>query len=448
MFIMKERISLNNFSDLLGVSRATVDKWISSGKFAVQYDENGKGFLRIEDIKEVREISDMLSSKWTEEKETSPAREFTSIELFAGAGGLALGMEKAGFTHVLLNEVDSDACATLRKNRPKWNVIQGDIHEIDFTEFKDKVDFLSGGFPCQAFSYAGKRLGCEETRGTLFFELARAVKEIQPKVFLGENVKGLFEHDGGKTLETIKNVIKELGYTLIEPRVLKAIQYDVPQKRERLILVAIRNDIAPFVSFKWPDVCPEIRTLRDAFFAGDLYPTDVPASDGQKYPESKRKVMELVPEGGDWRDLPESIARDYMKRSYDLGGGKTGMARRLSMDEPSLTLTCAPAQKQTERCHPIETRPLTVREYARIQTFPDEWDFCGSLSSQYKQIGNAVPVNLSWAVGRSLIRLFNDIAQKFPNLFESKSKTTLPKVYTHLHGIFEGMVCDDEEKYK
>ena len=220
----------------------------------------------------MREISDMLSSKWTEEKETSPTREFTSIELFAGAGGLALGMEKAGFTHVLLNEVDSDACATLRKNRPQWNVIQGDIHEIDFTEFKDKVDFLSGGFPCQAFSYAGKRLGFEETRGTLFFELARAVKEIQPKVFLGENVKGLFEHDGGKTLETIKNVIKELGYTLIEPRVLKAIQYDVPQKRERLILVAIRNDIAPFVSFKWPDVCPEIRTLRDVFFAGDLEP--------------------------------------------------------------------------------------------------------------------------------------------------------------------------------
>ena len=127
---------------------------------------------------------------------------------------------------------------------------------------------------------------------------------------------------------------------------------------------------------------------------------------------------------------------------------ETGMARRLSMDEPSLTLTCAPAQKQTERCHPIETRPLTVREYARIQTFPDEWNFCGSLSSQYKQIGNAVPVNLSWAVGRSIIRLFNDIAQKFPNLFESKSKSSLPKVYTHLHGLFEGMVCDDEEKYK
>jgi DNA (cytosine-5)-methyltransferase 1 len=120
--------------------------------------------------------------------------------------------------------------------------------------------------------------------------------------------------------------------------------------------------------------------------------------------------MALVPEGGNWKDLPEDVAKAYMKGSYELGGGKTGMARRLAMDEPSLTLTCAPAQKQTERCHPVETRPLTVREYARIQTFPDEWQFCGSLSAKYKQIGNAVPVNLAWAIGRSLIRLFNDIA--------------------------------------
>ena len=100
-----------------------------------------------------------------------------------------------------------------------------------------------------------------------------------------------------------------------------------------------------------------------------------------------------------------------MGGSYGLGGGKTGMARRLSLDEPSLTLTCAPAQKQTERCHPTETRPLSVREYARIQTFPDEWIFEGSLFSKYKQIGNAVPVNLAYAIGRSLVRLLNAITE-------------------------------------
>lgn len=441
----QQTISVNNFADLLGVSRATVESWIRREKYPVHTDNAGNRFFYIEDIKEVPEVAEMINSNWNEELQTKPLYRYTSAELFAGGGGLALGMEKAGFNHLLLNEFDRHACETLRKNRPDWNVIEGDIHDIDFTPYKGKIDFLSGGFPCQAFSYAGKRLGFEETRGTLFFELARAVKEIQPKVFLGENVRGLFEHDNGRTLQTIKNVIAELGYTLIDPKVLRAIQYNVPQKRERLILIAIRNDIAPFVEFKWPSVAPQVRTLRDAFYSGDLYSTDVPISGGQKYPESKRKVLELVPEGGDWRNLPEEIARDYMKGSYALGGGKTGMARRLSMDEPSLTLTCAPAQKQTERCHPIETRPLTVREYARIQTFPDDWEFCGNLSAQYKQIGNAVPVNLSWAIGRSLIRLFNDMTSN--GLISASKDVESIRHYTKLHGIFEGMVCDTEENY-
>lgn len=113
--------------------------------------------------------------------------------------------------------------------------------------------------------------------------------------------------------------------------------------------------------------------------------------------------MEQVPAGGYWRDLPEEVQKEYMGGSYYLTGGRTGMARRLSWDEPSLTLTCAPAQKQTERCHPEETRPLTVREYARIQTFPDDWEFCGSMAHQYKQIGNAVPVNLGYHVGRCVL---------------------------------------------
>lgn len=150
-------------------------------------------------------------------------------------------------------------------------------------------------------------------------------------------------------------------------------------------------------------------TLRDALKKGELYDCDVPDSEGQKYPQRKAEIIAHVPEGGYWRDLPTDLQKEYMKGSYFLSGGKTGMARRLAWDEPSLTLTCAPAQKQTERCHPEETRPLTVREYARIQTFPDVWEFTGSLSSQYKQIGNAVPVNLAYAVARALVRLLNDI---------------------------------------
>lgn len=402
-------ISDTNFADIMGVSKRTLETWKKCGKYTAHHDADGNGFFYTEDLLEVPEVREMIGSNWEEEMHTSPLRSYTSIELFAGAGGLALGMSKAGFQHVMLNEIDHDACQTLMQNRPQWHVIEGDIHKLKFDHYRDKVDLLTGGFPCQAFSYAGNKGGFEDTRGTLFFQLARAVKEVNPKVFLCENVRGLLTHDGGRTLKVIKNTIAELGYTLIEPRVLQAIKYQVPQKRERLIMVAIRNDIAELCTFHWPQPYHRIMTLRDAFYAGELFETNVPYSEGQKYPEKKRRVMEMVPMGGYWRNLPIDVQKDYMGGSFALEGGKTGMARRLSLDEPSLTLTCAPAQKQTERCHPIETRPLTVREYARIQTFPDEWEFCGSLASQYKQIGNAVPVNLAYAIGRSLIRLFNEL---------------------------------------
>jgi DNA (cytosine-5)-methyltransferase 1 len=149
--------------------------------------------------------------------------------------------------------------------------------------------------------------------------------------------------------------------------------------------------------------------MKDAFYKGILYDTDVPNSIGQQYPKRKKEIMDMVPMGGNWNNLPLEIQKEYLKGSFGLGGGKTGIARRLSLDEPSLTLTCAPAMKQTERCHPIETRPLNVREYARIQTFPDDWLFCGKMDAQYKQIGNAVPVNLAAAIGCAIIRLLNDI---------------------------------------
>ena len=401
-------ISENNFAALVGTSNATVQKWAENGVYPSHSEDGVKGFY-LEELETFPEVEAMLHSRWDEELHTRPLREYTSVELFAGGGGLALGLSLAGFSHVLLNEFDKSACNTLRMNHPEWNIIEGDVRNVDFTPLRDKVDFLSGGFPCQAFSYAGKQGGFDDTRGTLFFELARAVNEIRPKVFMGENVKGLTSHDHGRTFSTIKNTIAELGYTLVEPRVLKAIMYQVPQKRERLILIAIRNDLAEKVSYYWPSPYTQVLTLRDALYKSIIYDTDVPQSEGVKYPLKKQKVLELVPQGGDWRNLPEDVAKEYMGGSWFLGGGKTGMARRLSLDEPSLTLTCSPCQKQTERCHPLETRPLTVREYARIQTFPDSWLFAGTMSDKYKQIGNAVPVNLAWAVGRSLIRLFNDI---------------------------------------
>ena len=348
-----------------------------------------------------------LSSSFTTVVE--PSRPYKSIELFAGAGGMALGMEKAGLSHILLNDFDRYATATLKKNRPQWPVICGDVSKIDFTQYQGRVDLLTGGFPCQAFSYAGKKRGLEDTRGTLFYEFARALKETRPKLFLAENVKGLLNHDKGRTLQTIVEVFRTMGYKVLEPKVLKAIYYRVPQKRERLFIVGIREDYASDVTFAWPKPESKIYTLKDALKKGSLYASDVPASSGQQYPQKKKEVLDLVPPGGYWRDLPLELQKSYMMKSFYLGGGKTGIARRIAWDEPCLTLTCSPAQKQTERCHPEETRPFTVREYARIQTFPDEWEFEGSVSQQYKQIGNAVPVNLAYALGRSLVKTLDQI---------------------------------------
>src|SRR3989338_1438225 len=153
---------------------------------------------------------------------------FTTIELFAGAGGLALGLENAGLKHNLLLEIDKYAVSTLKKNRPNWNVVQEDISKFDFKGMN--ADVVTGGFPCQAFSHAGKKLGFEDTRGTLFFEFARCVKEVSPKMFVGENVEGLARHDHGKTLKIMLDILAGFGYN-IKYQVLNAVDYGVPQKR-------------------------------------------------------------------------------------------------------------------------------------------------------------------------------------------------------------------------
>jgi len=353
-----------------------------------------------EEIEELEDV-DQMKINYVE-----PLKEFKVLELFAGAGGLAIGMEQAGLKCLALNEYDKSACNTLRKNRPNWNILEGDVKEFSFEEFKGKADVVTGGFPCQSFSYAGKRLGLDDARGTLFYEFARAVNEVKPAICIGENVKGLFSHDEGRTLQGMISILDEIGYEVVHPvQVLKAINYNVPQKRERLILVGIRKDIQ--VKYKYPKPNNILFTLKDALEKGPLFDRKVPKSEGTTYPEHKKKILDLVPPGGYWRDLPVDMQKEYMQKSFFLGGGKTGMARRISWDEPSLTLTCSPAQKQTERCHPDETRPFTVREYARIQTFPDSWEFVGSTTNQYKQIGNAVPVNLAKEVGYSLIDFLN-----------------------------------------
>ena len=321
----------------------------------------------------------------------------TTIELFAGAGGLALGIEKAGFHTLALIEIEKDAADTLKINRPNWNVICDDIAHIsplDLTEYFNlqtgELDMLSGGAPCQSFSYAGKRLGLEDARGTLFYHYAVFLRKLQPKTFLFENVKGLLTHDKGKTYQTILNVFTDSGYS-VQKRVLNAWDYGNAQKRERLITIGVRNDLAEKISITFPKPHQYKPVLRDVL-------QNVPDSDGIQYSAYKRNIFKLVPPGGCWRDIPENIAKEYMKSCWNMGGGRTGILRRMSMGEPSLAVLTSPAQKQTDRCHPLEPRPFNVRENARIQSFPDEWKFCGNVSSQYRQVGNAVPVNLAFDV--------------------------------------------------
>lgn len=403
---MNEYLSLAETSELIGKSKETLRRWDREGILtAVREPVSNYRVYKKDDIHQLLgdlfdEVTDDNVSNFVE-----PENDYSVLELFAGAGGLAVGMEKAGLKCVGLNEIDKWACQTLRKNRPKWNVLEGDVKNFDFSEYHNKVDVVTGGFPCQAFSYAGKKLGLADARGTLFYEFARVVQEVNPPICIGENVRGLLSHENGKTLQGMIAILDEIGYNVVPVQVLKAINYKVPQKRERLILVGVRKDID--VEYDYPKPHKKIYNLADALKKGDLFENNVPKSAGSTYPESKKKVLDMVPPKGYWRDLPEEIQKDYMGGSFYLGGGKTGMARRIGWDEPCLTLTCSPAQKQTERCHPDETRPFTIREYARIQTFPDDWKFEGSIAQQYKQIGNAVPVNLGKEVGYSIIKFLN-----------------------------------------
>lgn len=418
---MTQLVTVSDASKALNVSVDTIRRWEKKGLIKARRDAKN---YRLFDIHELQRAHDKYVGGDSQQNRYAVLQEkkktkFTSIELFAGAGGLALGMENAGIKHTLLVEIDKHAAATLKHNRPKWNVTCADAREISYEGMTAEI--VTGGFPCQAFSYAGNQMGFEDARGTLFYELARCIKEVQPKIAVGENVRGLLAHDNGKTLRAMLSILDDLGYRFAY-RVLRSQYLDVPQKRERLVIIAVRKDLdLPILFPKEKDFTISMREALE----------NVPPSLGQEYPKRKREIMELVPAGGYWRDLPIELQKEYMAGSFHLSGGKTGMARRLSWDEPSLTLTCSPAQKQTERCHPEETRPLNVREYARVQTFPDDWNFEGSVNAQYKQIGNAVPVNLGYHIGRCLVAMLEG-KPDYETMEEVKPNEFLHPAQAHL----------------
>ncbi len=345
------------------------------------------------------------------------------ISLFSGAMGLDIGMQEAGLNIVIGQDFDPICVETMKANG--YNVLGGDIRDIkpesllEMTGLNIGEPFMiCGGPPCQPFSTAGKRLGINDPRGSLFMDFIRMIDFIRPRFFVMENVKGIMsaplkhlpsdkqdkcdpEQKLGTVLDVILSEFDKLGYKTVYG-LLDAVNYGVPQFRERFILIGSRDDEDIFLpvpthfqihqdpAYRW-------RTLRDAI--SDLNEDGECASFGAE----RQAYLKLVPQGGNWRDLPEDKVEKAMGGAYHSGGGKVGFYRRLSYDQPSPTLTTSPAQKATMLCHPVKTRPLSVKEYARIQQFPDDWIFTGTTAAKYRQIGNAVPTGLGKAIGMAVI---------------------------------------------
>lgn len=317
------------------------------------------------------------------------------IEVCAGAGGMSTGLMNAGLTPILLIDNDKDCINTLKENHKNVKIEKCNFEEYDFTNYINRVDLLTGGVPCQAFSQAGKRKGLEDPRGDLMNKFIKLIDTITPKIFMIENVKGLITHNKGETIKKIISDMNKNNKYIVKYKCLNANDYEVAQKRERVFIIGILKNLNK--EFLYPEKTGNKPKLNEVL-------QNVPKSEGSTYSEVKKQLFNNIPQGGCWINLPENLQKEYLGKSYTSGGGKRGILRRLSMNEPSLTLLCSPSQKQTERCHPLYNRPLSIREYARIQSFDDSYIFKGSISSQYKQIGNAVPVKLAKYLGLSVIK--------------------------------------------
>jgi len=328
-------------------------------------------------------------------------KNYNFIEVCSGGGGLSSGLEKSGLQPILLNDIDKNSCKTLKANHPNVEIYEGSFTNIDYSKYVNKCDILCGGVPCQSFSYAGKQKGLADKRGDLIIKFSEMINTIRPKIFMIENVKGLLTHNKGKTIKYIVNeCLNKHDIYNIEYKLIKCVKHGIPQKRERVIIIGILKDYV--YNFNFPEENDSIITIKEAL-------QNVPDSEGAKYSEKKIKYFEKIPAGGCWVNLDIEDQKVYLGKGYYSGGGKRGLLRKLSWDEPCLTILCSPAQKNTERCHPDENRPLTIRESARIQTFDDDYHFSGSISSQYAQIGNAVPVKLGKLLGQELIKSLDSL---------------------------------------
>lgn len=353
------------------------------------------------------------------------------ISLFSGAMGLDIGLEQAGFNIAIGQDVDVSCVQTIKANNHK--VIDGDIRKIDSEVILNATNLkygepclICGGPPCQPFSTAGKRLGINDPRGSLFMDFIRMIDSISPRFFIMENVKGIMsaplkhvpaskrdetdpEQHLGTVLDVILSEFYKLGYKTVFG-LLDAVNYGTPQFRERFVLLGSRDNEKIFLpipthfqlhqekTYRW-------HTLRNAI-------SDIEDEDGEcaTFSQERLEILKLIAPGNNWKSLPDGIVQKAMGGAYKSGGGKVGFYRRLDYEQPCPTLVTSPVQKASMLCHPTKDRPLSVHEYARIQQFPDYWRFIGSTANKYRQIGNAVPVGLATAIGKALLSTANNSA--------------------------------------
>jgi len=378
------------------------------------------------------------------------------ISLFTGAGGLDLGLEQAGFETLSLVEKDAPARATLRLNKEHHfsglpDQVFEDVLSLSGEDLLNasglgvgELDLLSGGPPCQSFSTAGHRLSVEDPRGSLFGRYLQLVGELRPRFFVIENVRGLLsaalehrplaergpgnpplrpEEELGSLLQLVilPEIIDRLGYE-VAYGLVNAADYGVPQARERVVFIASRDHELNGASIT--DLMPPTHTsgtpsgLRPHVTLRNSLEGLSESGPGMRYSPERKRVFDLIPEGRNWRYIRDELGDEFLRKAmggaYDSTGGRVGFWRRLSWDKVSPTLPTSPVQKATGLCHPAEIRPLSVREYARIQQFPDGYEFAGSVASQYRQIGNAVPVGLGKAIGEAVARLVHKDADSAP----------------------------------
>ena len=346
-----------------------------------------------------------------------------SISLFSGAMGLDIGLQQAGIDIQIGQDFNKACVNTMFQNGHK--AILGDICRIEPEELLSAAGLtfgepflICGGPPCQPFSTAGKRLGINDPRGSLFREYVRMIDVIRPRFFVMENVKGLMssplkDADGkntaGKVIDIILEEFAKLNYKTVYG-VLDSVNYGVPQFRERFVMIGSRDNEDIFLpipthfqmhqnaAYRWS-------TLGDCI--RDLENTPGECAD---FTPLRLKYLKMVPEGGNWKNLPPDILKEAMGGAYSSGGGKVGFYRRLSYSQPSPTVVTSPIQKATMMCHPTKDRPLSVAEYARIQQFPNDWKFTGTLVDKYRQIGNAVPIGLAKDIGEAIVATADNTA--------------------------------------